>query len=166
MTDYFTSDLHLGHANIIAYCQRPFASVEEMDATLIARWNARVTPKDTVYLIGDVAMGPREALAGYRKALQGRIFLVRGNHDRSETAMEAAGFDVVGDAVLGEFDGRQLVLRHKPDLTDEWKKGGVALHLCGHVHRAWARRGDIINVGVDVRDFEPKTLAELLEAAP
>ena len=42
MTTFFTSDHHFGHANIIEYCRRPFASAEEMDAEMEARWRARV----------------------------------------------------------------------------------------------------------------------------
>jgi calcineurin-like phosphoesterase family protein len=33
--NYYTSDLHLGHENIISICKRPFAAVEEMDEILI-----------------------------------------------------------------------------------------------------------------------------------
>jgi calcineurin-like phosphoesterase family protein len=51
---YFTADLHLGHANIINHCDRPFSSVEEMDEHLINAWNSRVRPNDTVYIIGDL----------------------------------------------------------------------------------------------------------------
>ena len=53
---YFTSDPHYGHANIIRYCQRPYASVEAMDAALIANWNRVVTAEDTVYVLGDVSL--------------------------------------------------------------------------------------------------------------
>jgi len=39
MTTWFTADLHLGHRNIIEYCNRPFADVDEMNRALIANWN-------------------------------------------------------------------------------------------------------------------------------
>ena len=51
---YFTADLHLGHANIIGHCGRPFASVEEMDRVLLQNWNDRVRPTDAVYILGDL----------------------------------------------------------------------------------------------------------------
>ena len=45
---YFMADSHFNHANIIYFCQRPFASVAEMNEALIAKWNARVGKGDTV----------------------------------------------------------------------------------------------------------------------
>jgi len=51
----FTADLHLGHANIIRHCSRPFANVDEMDRTLIDNWNEVVQPSDTVWMLGDFA---------------------------------------------------------------------------------------------------------------
>ena len=50
---YFTSDLHLGYQKVIKNRNRSFDSVEEMNETLIANYNSRITPKDTVYLLGD-----------------------------------------------------------------------------------------------------------------
>ena len=53
--DFFTSDQHFGHKNIIKYCDRPFESVTQMDDEIIACWNSVVSPSDTVYVIGDVS---------------------------------------------------------------------------------------------------------------
>lgn len=51
---FFTSDLHFGHANVIRFDNRPFATVEEMDAELIRRWNDKVAKGDLVYVLGDM----------------------------------------------------------------------------------------------------------------
>lgn len=51
---YYTSDLHLGHANIIKLCNRPFADIDEMNRVLISNWNSRVTNGDTIYIMGDL----------------------------------------------------------------------------------------------------------------
>ena len=51
---YYTADLHLGHANVIRHCDRPFKSVDEMDEALIRNWNSRVHRLDTVYIVGDL----------------------------------------------------------------------------------------------------------------
>jgi len=50
MTRWFTADLHLGHANIIRYCDRPYADVDVMDRDLVARWNDTVAPADEVWV--------------------------------------------------------------------------------------------------------------------
>lgn len=51
--NYYIADLHLGHANVIGYDNRPFADVSEMDEALIRNWNNTVTAMDTVYVLGD-----------------------------------------------------------------------------------------------------------------
>ena len=43
---YFTADTHFDHANIIRFCNRPFATVEEMNETLITNWNRKVHAND------------------------------------------------------------------------------------------------------------------------
>ena len=48
---YFTSDQHFGHLNIIRLSHRPFATVDEMDDELLARWNAKVKDGDVVYVL-------------------------------------------------------------------------------------------------------------------
>lgn len=157
MTDktFFTSDTHFNHTNIIRYCSRPFSSVEEMNRAMIERWNAVVGPGDTVYHLGDFAMGKASEWPSILPQLNGaRKILIIGSHDRKARQMLEVGFTEAYDTL--EWNG--WLLRHKPFKTDKKL-------LCGHVHQKWLRLGWIINVGVDVWDFTPRTLSELVTAA-
>ena len=53
--NYYTSDLHLGHKNVIKFDNRPYSDVDEMDDCLIKNWNNKVTDNDDVYIVGDFA---------------------------------------------------------------------------------------------------------------
>ena len=62
---YFTSDLHLGHENVIKLCNRPFDSIEEMDAAL---WQALGhTPEQAEQWM---ETGPEESMAGSGRVIR------------------------------------------------------------------------------------------------
>lgn len=145
METWFTADLHFGHANIVRYCDRPFASVEAMDAALIANWNERVQPGDTVWVLGDFCF--RADADAILARLAGTKHLVRGNHDRRAT-VAARGWASVQDRAYITVEGRPLVLSHRP--LDEWigKERGV-WHLHGHTHGTVRGTGQRCDVGVD-----------------
>ena len=82
MAVWFTSDLHFGHGNIIRYSDRPFADAAAMDRGLIERWNESVDPADTVWVLGDVALGTIIESLALVGELNGRKLLLTGNHDR------------------------------------------------------------------------------------
>jgi calcineurin-like phosphoesterase family protein len=79
---WYSSDHHFGHARIIELCDRPFRDVEHMDEELIARHNAMVAPEDTVWFLGDVALGKIRETLPLVSRMNGRKILVAGNHDR------------------------------------------------------------------------------------
>ena len=83
MTVFFTSDTHFSHARIIELCDRPFRDVQHMNEMLVENWNDIVSPDDTVYHLGDVALGQIEESLGYISRLNGDKVLVTGNHDRN-----------------------------------------------------------------------------------
>jgi calcineurin-like phosphoesterase family protein len=173
MAVFFTSDQHFGHANIIAYCGRPFRNVEEMNREIVARHNARVSPDDVVYHLGDFSLQER-LVPQILPLLNGRKTLVMGNHDKCFKDKKAVsrylhyGFEHVCvelvypplDAKLchmpyafdGEADRRYFDKRPKDD-------GGWLLH--GHVHERWKTKGRMINVGVDQWSFAPASEEEL-----
>ena len=78
---WFTADQHFGHKKIIEYCQRPFASVEEMDEVLIANHNDVVCDGDIVIHGGDFAFGNKDRALGFADRLSGNHIFLRGSHD-------------------------------------------------------------------------------------
>lgn len=93
---FFLADPHFGDDRIRKYENRPFPDTAAMDAALIQRWNDTVSPEDTVYVLGDFGAD------GYEKdmlaRLNGRIFLVKGNHDtKSNADYRRFGFEEVYD---------------------------------------------------------------------
>jgi calcineurin-like phosphoesterase family protein len=76
LTTFFTSDTHFGHANIIRLSSRPFPDVVAMDTGLIANWNARVKPGDTVWHLGDFTLANAETAEEYLRHLNGNIQLL------------------------------------------------------------------------------------------
>lgn len=79
MRRFVTSDLHFFHKNIIAYCQRPFADVEEMNEVIIKNWNEVVKKDDMVYVLGDFSFCSREMVKELVLKLNGRKILIAGN---------------------------------------------------------------------------------------
>lgn len=170
---YFTADLHLGHANIIRYCGRPFSSVKEMDEALIGNWNATVTPKDEVYILGDLTMLPAAEAHGYLQRMNGRKYFIRGNHDRflKGFALHESDFAWIKDYHVLTANGRRIVLFHFPILEwDQFYRN--AIHLYGHVHNSQTSaklleglKGPAFNVGVDVNGYHPVSISEIIHRA-
>ena len=79
----YIADWHYAHANILAFDNRPFKTVEEMNEELVKRWNAAVNPGDTVYVLGDMFWCISSQAVPILQALNGQKFLIKGNHDRS-----------------------------------------------------------------------------------
>lgn len=135
MTIFFTSDTHFGHKNIIKYADRPFKDVTHMNEMLVHYWNEVVHPEDTVYHLGDVALGPIRESLGYIHRLNGKKILVTGNHDRNfhlgkrsaglepfewDEEYRQAGFHAVyPNVALWGFDGLPTInLSHFPYTGD------------------------------------------------
>ena len=98
------ADPHFGDERILRYENRPFCSVEHMNRTMIERWNSVVGTDDDVWVLGDFGVSglEREILA----LLNGRKFLVKGNHDtESNELYRRCGFSEVYDlpVVLESF---------------------------------------------------------------
>jgi calcineurin-like phosphoesterase family protein len=159
MTTFFTADSHFGDHRTINIWKRPFASTAQMDAALIAAWNAAVGVEDEVWHLGDFARKAADVPALLAR-LHGTKHLVTGNNDPPGT-LEAEGWASVQAYAELEVDGRRLVLCHYPFRS--WNgqhKGAIDLH--GHSHGRLKPMPRQHDVGVDAWDWRPVTLGEIL----
>jgi len=169
---YYTSDLHFGHANVIKHCNRPFASVDEMDARLIENWNSRVHANDTVYILGDMFFRNKRPAKDYLRELKGHKHLLLGNHDIGwlKTVEPGLWFESVERLHTISDHNHLVTMCHYPMMT--WRGAGREGYMVfGHIHnntnmRFWgAIQGDpqILNAGVDINGYQPVTLEELIQ---
>ena len=170
---FFTSDLHFGHFGIINYCSRPFNSVEEMDAALITNWNTTVGKCDDVYILGDFTMRPAQDAHKYIAQLNGRKYLIKGNHDKFLKGRYPykQDFEWVKDYHVLHEQGKRIILFHYPILEwDCYYRGSI--HLYGHVHNSATSKkltqflkGLAFNVGVDCNEFYPVSINSIIDKA-
>ena len=131
MKTWIISDTHFNHKNIIRYCDRPFKDVNHMNEVLINNWNEVVAPDDFVYHVGDFAFGDITKQRPIFNRLLGRKILIRGNHDKSKSAMLSVGFEQVHDRLTLVVGEKRVALYHWPD------KGIPPNHdilIHGHTH--------------------------------
>jgi calcineurin-like phosphoesterase family protein len=160
MAPFFTSDHHFGHGGARGLFRRPFASTAEMDAAMVAHWNEIVRPDDEVWHLGDFAVRqPAARVAELLAALTGEKHLIAGNNDGAATTGAPGWASVRAYAEL-EVDGARLVLCHYP-LRSWHRMARGALDLHGHSHGRLAPLPRQVDVGVDLWDFRPITLAEI-----
>jgi calcineurin-like phosphoesterase family protein len=165
MTVFFTADTHFGHGGARGLYRRPFPDLAAMDAALAARWNAVVQPGDTVWHLGDFALGraaSAEAAGALLAGLAGEKHLITGNND-PEAVRRLAGWVSVQPYAELRLEGTALVLCHYAFRS--WRDmGRGAWNLHGHSHGRLSPQPRQADVGVDAWGFRPVTLAEILAA--
>jgi len=159
---YVTSDLHFNHINILKYCpNRKYSSIEEMNEDIIKRWNSTVKDIDTVYILGDVAMGPKEHHVTFLSQLKGNIKIIPGNHDKYIVKLAKNNglpprVEMLDPIYNLKHGHTYFILCHFP--MEEWE--GMAghssdhiagaIHLHGHTHGKSTRKKDRWDIGYDV----------------
>lgn len=176
---FYISDWHYGHENAVRFDDRPFSDVRHMNRTLISRWNNVVGPEDAVFSLGDMFWCPMEEAEAVLEQLNGKIYLIKGNHDRIHGGKFRKRFSGVLDYAEISDNGRKIVLCHYPILTFKNHMRGW-YHLYGHVHNS--KEYDLVkafqktleteqklpllmyNVGcmMPYMDYTPRTLDEII----
>ena len=154
------SDLHIGHTNVIGYCDRPFHSVDEMNAALWTNWQLGAERSETLVCVGDAFFGLENAQKPLPKSV--RNVLVVGNHDLTKGGnLRPTGFDYVKAILISEGDPN-LIFTHAP--LPAVPEGFVNVH--GHTHtHIRSVESQHINVSVEQIDYRPIELSRLRQLA-
>lgn len=186
MANYYIADLHIGHAKVLEFDQRPFANLNEMHQTIADRWNRTVKVNDTVYILGDFCWAKEAEWPRYLAPLAGRKVLIRGNHDPKQFSKEVRRFfqDVKDYKEITDSQ-KHVILSHYPMPFHKAAYNPDCWMLYGHVHNTREHRfmerlrrevrascteqghcvGNWINVGCMMpwMDYTPRTLDEIIE---
>lgn len=160
---FIVSDTHFGHSNILNFTDsetgnkiRPeFSCVEEMNEVMVDRWNSVVHDEDIVYHLGDVYFGDGHKVLN---RLKGRKRLILGNHDNGKASYLQCNFQKV--LMWRMFPEFNCVLTHVPIHESSLYKVDYNLH--GHIHQQKSPSPRHINCCVEVQDYAPKHIEELI----
>lgn len=155
---WFTSDTHFGHANVVNLDRAPFPNIETRDRFILEAHNAVVGPNDDVYHLGDVAF-TQEHLDWYLSNANGKIHLIRGNHD-DRIAWRSRRFHSKHEALYIRQGGHRIYLCHYACRV--WRNSfHGAYHLYGHSHGNLPGVGRSMDVGVACNDYRPVSLEDV-----
>ena len=172
--DYVTADLHFGHAALLKFPERQrFKTIKEHDEFIIRSLNSKLSPDDTLYVLGDVgfrdADGSLCGLAAKIKRIEcKRKILVMGNHDHF-SAIEAKtvlGFDEVHSgpiyyehpAVVG-----RIILSHEP--VREAFDNPYVINVHGHIHNYKLDLEGFHNANIGMTGFTPLSMDRFVALA-
>lgn len=146
---YYIADLHFFHESMNSHMdRRGFNSVEEMNGYMIDKWNCKVRKKDEVVIIGDLSFGSVEETNNLLKSLNGKLYMIQGNHDRflKKSETDLSRFKWVKTYAELSDEGRKVVLCHYPIMCYNGqyrldKNGKPKTYmLYGHVHDTMDQR--------------------------
>lgn len=163
---FVVSDTHFGHENILKFRDsntnelvRNFSDVHDMNEYMVQRWNAVVNDDDIVYHLGDVYFGRGHEVLG---RLKGRKRLLLGNHDNGKCQKLHKYFQKIG--MWRMFPEYNCLLTHVPVHESGLYK--VQYNLHGHIHQNASPTPRHINCSVEVQDYMPKLITDLVPKTP
>lgn len=164
---WLISDTHFNHNKEFIWKARGFNSIEEMNNTVIERWNKIVKPGDIVYHLGDVALGDLAASIKILNQLNGKIRLAIGNHDTSMRLFSFRGLPVFDDIQFGyrlKSGKKTFLLTHYPLLSGNFDNSKTySIH--GHTHspNIFCEYDMMYNTCCDAHDCYPIAWEDMLK---
>jgi calcineurin-like phosphoesterase family protein len=158
--EYFTSDWHISHINILKYCNRPFENIRDMDDTIFTNAFARLKSGDLLYYLGDLSFdkAATHEFFGRMSKRNVQVHFIYGNHDYKVKSIIDEKSAWTGDFKSIKVKNENISLMHYAMRV--WPKSHFnAWHLYGHSHGGLSHdtgvsTGKTWDVGVDNNDFQ------------
>jgi len=171
MQTFFTADTHFDDEFAIQYFNRPFQSVDEMNAVMVERWNEVVTAGDIVYHVGDFTPKDLSRFTKWTRQLNGSIRILPGNMDRlwlpdfviNPKVQVMPPLISLAFEHLGSVGQPQVIVLCHYSLQVWERSNHGSWHLFGHTHGKLKGVGKSFDVGVDCTDFAPLSLDRVAE---
>lgn len=191
MKIWVTSDQHFQNKNIwFSYEKqtRPFHSQGEHDSIMINAWNSVVSPEDIVFVLGDFIMGAADGVQPILNRLNGKIYLITGNHDTDSKIEQYRHYPekvmAIEDYMILYYKEKFIVMNHYPVegdsgpkqnhlKNDGWKNATEffgqnyddCIYLYGHVHgnAPHDMKNHCYHVGVDTNNLTPVLLDDIVD---
>jgi len=188
---WVTSDQHFQNKNIwFSYEKqtRPFHSQEEHDNAMINAWNSVVSPEDIVFVLGDFIMGAADGVQPILNRLNGKIYLITGNHDTDSKIKIYQYYPekviAIEDYNILYYKEKFIVMNHYPVegdsgskqnhlKNDGWKNATEffgqnyddCIYLYGHVHSHAPHdmKNHCYHIGVDTNNLTPVLLDDIVD---
>ena len=176
--NWFISDTHFNHSNILKYCNRPFQSAKEMDTVILNNINKVVEPKDTLWHLGDFSLRGYH-LSGveyYRKQILCQdVRLITGNHDKTIIKYWKRGqcnlfSQIYHQYYSGYIENIYFVLLHRPPQVNIGEHAVLIREIKLHPDLVWfhghTHNNSCItphNLSVENTEYKPICLPRLLE---
>lgn len=157
---FIISDTHFNHDNIRLYESRPFDNKEDMNYYMIDKWNSVVSEQDTVFHLGDFAFANKEITKEFIRQLNGKIYLIMGNHDRSHTESWWLDAGIKKVSKYPIIIDEHFMLSHEPLYLNEHMP---YINFHGHLHSQCYNNPQYINCSVENHDYTPQNLDKIIE---
>jgi calcineurin-like phosphoesterase family protein len=166
---FFISDPHFDHVNILRYANRPFRSVEEMNDTILRRYNEVVRDDSLVFFLGDMAFGRGSRTPKWwLSQLRGHIIYIKGSHDHGIRPTNTVDCH---DVYVLDTGAGKVLLTHEPSQAhDRFRKEQVKMEwewmIHGHTHdtRLINVQRRSVCVCVEAINYRPISLQQIREA--
>lgn len=159
---YSSADWHIGHANIIKYCKRPFDNTDQMDDEIFSIFQKTIKPGDDFCFLGDLGFGKNNILKALNiiKNSGVKLHFIAGNHDKKYRSIIKPFCETYQNMLELKVVNKFVILCHYA--IQDWN--GVrygSYHLHGHSHNTLPVVKNRYDVGVDATNYELFSLERL-----